>query len=288
MQSDEIDSVHAAGKGLECAAVLTHRKCITTQYVVKNNSQRAIPQFYIDHTASPLSGGFEIVTKTNAIKSATGFTRYEFKLSPQTDVEFTVAEETKFCEKIRGHSALQEFLVGRARAMQNKGVMDEKTTKRLEEVVARHTQIQALRKCEKPGSLTEAHVHNMREQTDAKVPSDVIEAVNKLLEMQGKREVVKRKISTHQSRERKVFENQERLRQNIKSMEQVHNCGELLKRYLTDLERDEDDLMKTRKSIEDLDEEKISLENDIKSQELSISSMAKKYREQLEAEAEEL
>ena len=49
-----------------------------------------------------------------------------------------------------------------------------------------------------------------------------------------------------------TFQNQDRLRQNLKSLEK-HGNSALVKRYLKDMSCEEDDLIKKRKDIESLE-----------------------------------
>ena len=51
-----------------------------------------------------------------------------------------------------------------------------------------------------------------------------------------------------------AFKNQDRLRENIRSMEKV-GSNKLLERYLKDLDKEEDELIQTRRAIARLEEE---------------------------------
>ena len=59
----------------------------------------------------------------------------------------------------------------------------------------------------------------------------------------------------------RIFENQTRLRENIKSMEHVRT-GSLLERYMNDMDKEENDLIETRKRIEASEEQNAKLSND--------------------------
>jgi len=58
---------------------------------------------------------------------------------------------------------------------------------------------------------------------------------------------------------------------------------ELVKRYLKDLNKEEDDLMKTRNGIKDLETEKNTLLKQLKDLKLETSAEARKNRETLES-----
>ena len=64
---------------------------------------------------------------------------------------------------------------------------------------------------------------------------------------------IQRKQALDSSRVNKIFENQKRLRENIKSMEHVRT-GSLLERYMNDMDKEENDLIATRKRMEESEE----------------------------------
>ena len=54
---------------------------MSTKYNIKNNhGTEAVEHFYVDHTASPCHGGFEITTTENCLKSTAGWSRFEIAL----------------------------------------------------------------------------------------------------------------------------------------------------------------------------------------------------------------
>jgi len=285
LQQDEVVAVAVRPKG---EIALTHRKRSLTRYTVKNNSPRKVPRFYIDHTASARCGGFQIVTEDRAVKAVTGFSRFQFQLEPQAELEFDVAEEAQFDEVVTGEASVREFLLGRAKTLAAKGILEADTQRLLEEAEQRARIRRMLKRCEAPAGLQEAEVQQMLQEAEAasQLPRDLVESGHQLLQLRRQRQEVMRKLAQVQARERKVFENQERLRQNIKSLEKVQNCGSLVSRYLTDLNRDEDDLQQTRKDVEGLEEQKAALENELGQLELRIAARAQRLREELDAKAE--
>lgn len=281
-QQDEISRVTARPGGSSSVA-LTHRKRSVTRYMVKNNSVRRVPKFYIDHTASPKCGGFNVVTTERAVKAVTGFSRFEFQLEPQADVEFDVVEEAQFDEVLLGDAAVRDFLLGRGKQLAARGVLGPETQTLLEQADKRSSTRRLLQRLEAPAKLKEAEVQQIFADAGSSLPTELSEAVQQLLTTRRQKEEVERKTKQAQSRERKVFENQERLRQNIVSMEKVQSCGPLLTRYLEDLNRDEDDLHKTRALIETLEDEQVKLGGEIAQMEVRISAHANRLREEIEA-----
>jgi len=278
------DVVSLAVVPLSCLVTITHCRRIVTRYVVKNNSARIVSKFYIDHTASPHCGGFHIVSTERAVKTVTGFSRFLFELEPQAEVTFDVAEEAQFDETLSGETALRDLLLGRARGLASKGVLDATTQKQIEEAEQRARARCTLQRCQAAGGLDEALMQQMVQESSA-LPNDLIESVQESFRLRKNVQEHTRQVTSAQARERKVFENQERLRQNIVSMEKVQSSGTLLSRYLEDLNRDEDDLLQTRTQVAHLEEEKAALQAECKKIEITIAARAKKLLEEIDAEA---
>jgi len=90
-----------------------------------------------------------------------------------------------------------------------------------------------------------------------------------------------RKIAAHEEFIKGVFQNQTRLRENIKSLEKVSNSV-LVERYLKDLNQEEDKLIQARQAIDNLDKQKRDGENQLKNLKMLLSSDATKVLETLE------
>jgi paraquat-inducible protein B len=79
---------------------------------------------------------------------------------------------------------------------------------------------------------------------------------------QFKKEDMERVVATHHAHIKEVYDNQSRLRENIKSMEKVAS-SKLVDRYLVDLDKEEDDLIDTRQVITALEVQMAALERDV-------------------------
>jgi len=75
------------------------------------------------------------------------------------------------------------------------------------------------------------------------IPADLAAKLDKVLDLKAKLSEVCRLITAGNERIQVVFKNQGRLRENLKSLEKMTG-SELVKRYLTDLDKEEDDLEK--------------------------------------------
>merc|ERR1712107_867346 len=106
-----------------------------------------------------------------------------------------------------------------------------------------------------------------------KVKAIVVQLL-KLKDLQQKRRDLQRRQEVDAKRVEKIFQNQQRLRENIKSMEHVRT-GTLLDRYMNDMYKEENDLIGTRKRMEEVDEQLASLTTEVSSCALQISMETK-------------
>merc|ERR1711920_61104 len=118
----------------------------------------------------------------------------------------------------------------------------------------------------------------------AEAVRDLLEKVRSLKSLESERSELKRKKTVDSSRVQKIFQNQERLRENIKSMEHVRT-GTLLDRYMNDMDKEESDLIETRARIERAEEEDARLESSGSKLALQISMAAKQMRKRCSMEA---
>jgi len=101
-----------------------------------------------------------------------------------------------------------------------------------------------------------------------KLASQILQARQEVA--QDKAEIVGCKTHIDQ-----VFQNQTRLRENIKSMEKQHD-SDLVQRYLKDLDREEDSLISTRVKIRTLQDKQAGQEAGVKAMVLELQTQAKR------------
>merc|ERR1712039_531086 len=106
---------------------------------------------------------------------------------------------------------------------------------------------------------------------------EIVVQLRKLQHLQQRQRELKRLQEVDSKRVKKIFENQERLRENIKSMEHVRT-GNLLDRYMNDMDKEENDLISTRKRMEEADEQMATLSGEMSSCALQISMETKKLQ----------
>lgn len=258
--------------------ILDHCSQVTTRYSIKNNGTKAAQCLYIEHTARTDFGGFSITSTSHCVKQTTGWARFCLSVEPEADLNLEVSEEANYEESIPLNEAgLSRFLQRVRSSEELRQVLDEGSIEVLHRSLGRLRLASMLKSFLEPKSISEEQLLNWEqrecpwsadESTETSDPdrlaSDVREILAQLRELQSKSAETKenqRKQSTDNSRVAKIFENQTRLRENIKSMEHVRT-GSLLERYMNDMDKEENDLIETRKRIEASEEQNAKLSND--------------------------
>merc|ERR1712014_271463 len=108
-----------------------------------------------------------------------------------------------------------------------------------------------------------------------------VRQVREIQRLDAKKKELERKQNMDKTRVQKIFENQERLRENIKSMEHVRT-GTLLDRYMNDMDKEENDLIEARRRIEDAEENMVAISNDVSKLCLQVSLKAKQTQVKFE------
>jgi len=294
LQTSKVDTVELTfetkedGKQNVTGCQIWYTKTKGTKYVLKNNSfDRTVSKFYIDHVADSSHGGFVIVTQENCSKSVTGFSRFEFSLNPQQEIAFIVLERANFSESISSTSELINFIIRRSPSLVSSNVLKKEDLLVLKQLVRKSEVVTALRSVENE-HFTGRDVQQWRVgssvdlESGGLIPADLAAKLDKVLDLKAKLSEVCRLITAGNERIQVVFKNQGRLRENLKSLEKMTG-SELVKRYLTDLDKEEDDLEKTRTNIEKNENTKAVLETQIKDELHRAALEAKKKREEIEA-----
>ena len=91
---------------------------------------------------------------------------------------------------------------------------------------------------------------------------------------------IQRQIDGLKRHTEKVFQNQQRIRENIKSLDKMVG-SDLMKRYLADLDVEEDDLIKTRKDMEGRENQKQQRDKELSELQFALSGQARNARDAL-------
>jgi len=293
-QRDDVTKVSftpaSEGRNATPTCTLHHRQTVTTRYAIKNNGLRHVPCLYIEHSARADRGGFVITSTEKCVKQVMGWARYCLAVDPEAEVELNVVEEAHYTETLHmSDESITKFLAKRANSLLAQEVLSEQVVEALQEVRAKLRLSAVLDALMHPTSLSEEKRLEWEEQqhlcASKAQQAELSELLLRVKELQGRaseRKELQRKQSVAAGRVKKIFENQARLRENIKSMEHVRT-GTLLDRYMSDMDKEENDLIETRKRIEEAEEESAGLDQEISKLSLQISMKARQMQAQCRA-----
>mmetsp|Transcript_13597 Transcript_13597/g.24242 ORF Transcript_13597/g.24242 Transcript_13597/m.24242 type:complete len:500 (-) Transcript_13597:2165-3664(-) len=270
-----VDILHDTKTRTPCGVTLEVKVVKTTRYAVQNNSQeRAVDKLYIDHTAGMAHGGFVITTTDNCIKSVTGWSRFCISLAPQQTLEFCVAEEASFTTTTQSGPEIDALML-----------KHEAHPAMSQEI---KTQLKSIRIQQKVDDMLKTIggdytlLSHMQEWNESGIFNSLPKAIPGLLQtrfdLEDKITARTRSKSTKMAHVEIVTQNQERLRENIRSLEKVTNVT-LVNRYLNDLNKEEDDLINTKKAIAADDENIYQLTNQRKKVQQDLNSLVKKLQD---------
>jgi len=289
-QKDEILSVNFEkamnASGAQC--VLNHRQTVTTRYVIKNNGTSRVPCLYIEHTARCDKGGFVITSTEHCVKQTTGWARYCLAVEPEAELVLEVQEEAHYHRTVHlsDENAVSGFLKTRAKSLREVGVLGDDVVNQLEHTKARLRLAAFLGALIRPENTGEETLLRWEKQNwdcnevfpeAEKEVRDLLARVRELGRLEVEKKELARKQGLDATRVKKIFENQGRLRENIKSMEYVRT-GSLLERYMNDMDKEENDLIETRQRIEEAEEVAAKIQKEAAQLALQISMKAKEMR----------
>jgi len=258
-------------------AELTKRIESSVTYVISNNdSNNAVPKFYLDHTASTACGGYTITTEEKCVKKTPSgaFARYAFSLEPLESVTFVVDEYAERLVGFRTVSAVRDFLTEETPALVEQKLAGDGFVKELEAMVLKTTLVDVLKKCcsaaqhKTNASYCSASDILQPAQWRAKMSlsSDwepLLAACEKLLGLEAEGREIQQSLRANGDHTEAIHVSQKRIRENIKALEKLPG-SKLMDRYMADLDREEDDLIETRKGTEKLKEQEASVKMKLK------------------------
>ena len=251
-------------KRLEGVTV-TRRKTNATTYNIKNNGKHQVPQFYIDHTAGTKYNGYEILTQEHQLKSTAGWSRYAMQLPASMDkaLVFVVEEMAQYEELIVASGAMRQFLDTVGVALIAKGLISQELSDNMEGLVSKKTLLALIDPALMGRSSPLSYVSVKALQTVvAKATSAQLKFVplaNKLvaaLTVAAAAHSAKHQIELRQrgfeSERAAIFANQKRLRENLNSLNKQHSGSKLVQRYLSDMDKEENALIKSAEELKGL------------------------------------
>jgi len=274
--------------------ITTYKHQKQTSYTIKNNSDRVIQKFYVDHTADTNHNGYVITTiPPNCIKSVIGFSRYQFTLNPFEEVNFVVCEEAFYTVEQSSQGDLITSVKTKLPQLLKLGVITQVVIDTIIQIVVQRDTLQALQQIESE-SFSEKNLLTWKSGSSLATPKvkdgivfveplvnqALLDKVESILTLENKKRETRRIITQFNEHIKKIVDNQGRLRDNIKSLDKMPN-SDLIKRYLKDLGTQEDDLFETRGKIEQLEAEEAKLDNDLKKMKFEVIDGAKKEKESM-------
>ena len=253
-------------------------KIISTTYHVTNCADRSIDSFYIEHCASTQHGGFIIITDTNCIKSVTGFSRFKVALPSLGNCEFVVREEA-FYEEVFGLSSCNGAIIN-SRSVVESGKLDQGLRKELQEAVNRNALkelfssiVWSQRKGDEGSMKKLVDLVAACKQVVQKQTSELMSQLETLDSHRENLSVHQRQLAVAKKEIETVCANQSRVRDNLERLKE-HSSSVVVRRYLEDMNRDEDTICAARKKIVELEETEIALKKTIASTEAVVKECA--------------
>ena len=246
--------------------VVQHRRVRSTCYHLKNCSGvRSVEAFYIDHSASAAQGGYVITTANNCIKSVVGFKRFEVSLAAGEEVEFVVDEEVLHSLSFSG-LAVNDQLTSKTVCPHMSPALREGLTKYVNEIHLRNKLNLMSTSC----LWSDDDINVWRQMADLVFPQDreaqsIVEVIcDRLLRsrrLQGEKALTTRGIQVETKTIESVSDNQIRLRNNLEKLTD-HSKSSLVRRYLDDMNRDEDEIIAARKKLLALEKQRDVLKDE--------------------------
>jgi len=270
---------------------LGHLQKVTTQYVIKNNGTRRVPALYIEHTARTEKNGFVIRSEEHCMKQVTGWARYCLAVEPEAEVSLEVVEDASYSEWLpMTFESIAKFMASRVRPLQEQGVLREEVLTQLGVVQESLQLASCLDALARSTTMSEEQLLSWEDlaKQASRSPEELIEEVQGLLGKVRQLRAISletaeqhRKKGIDEAMVKEIFGNQARLRDNIKSMENVRT-GTTLEQIMNDtaraLQTDEAALKETRDRLKAGEETIAATERQAQQLGLQISMAAKQAK----------
>jgi hypothetical protein len=207
-----------------------------------------------------------------------GFSRFELKLEPQEEIEFIVDEQAQHSKNIYEANALETFLDKQVPELLQSKLIDEKTIQLIEKIIT-HKFVQQVLRHIIDNTITDNQIRTWISKRDL-IPTSLFDKSLAIVDIQKILRDIEKQIQLHEAHIKSIFENQERIRQNIKSLEKIEK-SDLMTRYLKDLNTEEDDLQRTRRNISTLQEQRNQRQRELEEKQASIKHEAKETQKNL-------
>jgi hypothetical protein len=245
------------GDGKKFGINIWYKSVLKTKYKLENNGETAVQRLYVDHSAYSHNNGYTITTEEHAVKSVTGFKRFEFALAIDEDREFEVCEEAVYCSRVTDTSSLENFATKTLPSLLSGGTIKGDLASELEAVISWRRLKEAVIKI-RDGSWLPSSLAVVKHLFTKEYLRVIVQDCEKMNGLSSQVEDQKRFLNGRKVVITNIKDVQERLRENIKGLEKVSGSKSveaLLSRYLKDLNAQEDELVKCNKQIDSAEEQ---------------------------------
>jgi len=270
------------GKKRPTGCKLFFKSVKATKYIIKNNStERDVKRFYIDHTADPSHNGYVITTKDKCVKDVMGFGRFEFSIKKGEELTFVIYEQATFQTSFTSTSEIINLIKSRSDEPIFKDKMD------ILKAIVRRAETLAALQVVIGENYSERDLIKWKQGTTVDpegkplIGGTLIEQIEKIFGSKQLIETCTRTITSLEDQIKKVFTNQNRIRENLKSMDKMQNSP-LVSKYLKDLEKEEDDIKAIRAEIDKSEKDKNTYLAESKNLKLAAGLTASKMKDELE------
>jgi vacuolar-type H+-ATPase subunit I/STV1 len=233
-----------------------------------SSSARHVDAFYIDHSASSSNGGFIITTTDRRTKNVTGFSRFELTLPPGEEIDFTVEEEVTFTTQHTTVSDIKNQLKSRTVGP----VVPSTLRDDLERLIVRDSVLNMMRRITSSSDILDfsndvleqfrnqvVEFFNLSSTSPLLADMDAaLDLINQARSIRANETMLTRQIALETKSIDTVVHNQKRLRENLEMLKE-HGNSSLVRRYLDDMNNDEDTLKESRRKVLELTEEREGL-----------------------------
>jgi ubiquitin len=237
-----------------------HRSKLVTKYTLKNcSSENSVPKLYVDHTASPLHMGYSIKTTEKCVSATANWSRFEFSLGPEQEIEFKVEEEAEYAYDLSTTPGLVAWRRNTSPQLHLRGVTDTAFLTELDSKIADRELRDAV--FQLSNNITAEMCKRFKPIFTKPHLVKLMAGCEKLLTLRKNKEKCERTKVTQVGVISGISKVQSRLRENIKGLEKISASASsaLMSRYLKDLNEQEDAHKRAQLLIDQVEEEEFNL-----------------------------
>jgi len=210
-----------------------------------------------------------------------GFGRFEFSIKKGEELTFVIYEQATFQTSFTSTSEIINLIKSRSDEPIFKDKMD------ILKAIVRRAETLAALQVVIGENYSERDLIKWKQGTTVDpegkplIGGTLIEQIEKIFGSKQLIETCTRTITSLEDQIKKVFTNQNRIRENLKSMDKMQNSP-LVSKYLKDLEKEEDDIKAIRAEIDKSEKDKNTYLAESKNLKLAAGLTASKMKDELE------